>query len=244
MSKATSKEKKPTVDQEYAMQQNQALNWVNKNKNILLYAGLFIVAAIVGYFAYINFVQKPNQQKDQAALAGAQQIFNRAVANPVTDTAAFRAVLNGEGTTKGVLSIIKSAGGKTSNLAKYYAGISYLKIGDYNNAVKYLKDFSTDAKQIQMMAYGALGDAQSELKQNNDAIASYKKAAATFEEDAVNAGEYLFRAALLSEVTGKNDEAVALYQELKNKFPQTQRGAEADKYIYRLNIVDNDFSVK
>ncbi len=244
MSKATSKEKTPSVDQEYAMQQNKTLHWLNKNKNILLYTVVFIVAAIAGYFAYVNFVQKPNQLKDQEALSGAQHIFDRAVANPVTDTGAFKAVLNGEGTTKGVLSIIKNSSGKTANLAKYYAGISYLKTGDYNNAVKYLKDFSTDAKQIQMMAYGALGDAHSELKQNNEAIESYKKAAATFEADAVNAGEYLFRAALLSEVTGKTNEAVTLYQELKNKFPQTQRGAEADKYIYRLNIVDNDFSVK
>ena len=32
MSKATSKEKKPSVDQEYAIQQNKALHWLDKNK--------------------------------------------------------------------------------------------------------------------------------------------------------------------------------------------------------------------
>lgn len=244
MAKNSPKEKTHNVDRDYAIQQNKAMTWVKKNKNLLMYIAGGLILAVIGYFAYDNFVRKPKERKDIESLAGAQMIFERAVLSPETDTAAFRAVLNGEGATKGVLSIIKSSGGKTSNLAKYYAGISYLKLGDYNNAVKYLKDFSSDAKQIQMMAYGALGDAYSELKKNNEAIESYKKAAATFEEDAVNAGEYLFRAALLSEVTGKNDDAVAMYQELKNKFPQTQRGAEADKYIYRLKIVDNDFSVK
>lgn len=242
---STSKNAKvPNVDREYAMEQYKALSWFNKNKNLLAYVLIGLVVVIAGYFAYDNFVRKPNAEKGKNALAGAQHLFERAVSSPTTDTAAFKAVLNGEGATKGVLSIAKSYSGKPGNLAKYYAGISYLKIGDYNNAVKYLSDFKTEAKQIQMLAYGALGDAYSELQKNNDAIASYKKAATTFEDDAVNAGEYLFRAALLSEVTGKNEEAVSIYKELKDKFPNTQHGAEADKYIYRLSIVDNDFSVK
>lgn len=238
------KVEKLNVDKEYAMQQNEALHWLDKNKNILTYVLIALVVIVGGYFAYQNFVVKPNMQKGQAALAGAQEIFDKAVANPTTDTAAFKAVLNGEGATKGVLSIAKSYSGKVGNLAKYYAGISYLKIGDYNNAVKYLKEFSSEAKQIQMMAYGALADAYSELGKNTEAIENYKKAAATFEDDAVNAGEYLFRAALLSEVSGKQEEAVTLYKELKDKFPETQHGAEADKYIYRLTIPDNDFSIK
>jgi tetratricopeptide (TPR) repeat protein len=75
--------------------------------------------------------------------------------------------------SKGVLYVINNYGGtKAANLAKYYAGLSYLKLGDFNNAVKYLKDFSTDAKQIQLMAYGALGDAYSELNKKDEAIAS------------------------------------------------------------------------
>ncbi len=244
MSKSKTKQTVPNVDQEYAVQQDKTLHWLQKNQKTLLYTLLGLALIIGGYYAYQQFVVKPNTEKAQNDLAGAQQLFDRAVANPVIDTAAFKAVLNGEGATKGVLSVIKNNSGKVANLAKYYAGVSYLKLGDFNNAVKYLKEFSTDAKQIQMMAYGALGDAYSELGKNDDAVSSYKKAAATFEADAVNAGEYLFRAALLCEVTGKNTEAVQLYKELKEKFPQTQRGAEADKYIYRLSIEDNDFTVK
>lgn len=238
------KETAPNVDREYAMEQYKALSWFNKNKKLLSYVLIGLAVLLGGYYAYQNFVVKPNIEKGRNALAGAQQLFERAVASPTTDTAAFKAVLNGEGATRGVLSIAKSYSGKIGNLAKYYAGISYLKTGDYNNAVKYLSEFKSDAKQVQMLAYGALGDAYSELQKNNEAIDNYKKAAATFEDDAVNAGEYLFRAALLSEVTGKNDQALTLYKELKDKFPNTQHGAEADKYIYRLSIEDNDFSVK
>ncbi|MFX7878553.1 tetratricopeptide repeat protein, partial [Acinetobacter baumannii] len=110
--------------------------------------------------------------------------------------------LNGDGQNKGALYVIKNYGGtKAANLAHYYAGVSYLKLGDFNNAVKYLKDFSTDAKQVQLLALGCLGDAYAELNKKEEAIQAYKKAAATFEEDENNSSEYLFRAALLSETT-------------------------------------------
>jgi TolA-binding protein len=153
--------------------------------------------------------------------------------------------LNGDGTNKGFVYIIKNYDGtKTGNLAKYYAGVCYLRNGDYNKAVDNLKDFSTSAKQVQMMAYGCLGDAYSELKKNDDALDNYKKAASTFESDEANSSEFLFRAALLEETNGKTQDALDLYKQLKDKFPKTQRAGEADKYIYRLSIQPNDFSVK
>jgi tetratricopeptide (TPR) repeat protein len=86
-------------------------------------------------------------------------------------------VLNGDGTSKGVLYIIKEFGGTSSaNLAKYYAGISYFRLGDFNKSLEYLKDFSTNAKQVQAIAFGTMGDAYAELKKNEEAIDAYKKA--------------------------------------------------------------------
>jgi tetratricopeptide (TPR) repeat protein len=145
--------------------------------------------------------------------------------------------LNGDGQSRGVLYVMKNfSGTKAANLCNYYAGVSYLKLGDFNNAVKYLKDFSTSAKQIQLMAYGCLGDAYSELNKKEEAIDSYKKAATAFDTDESNSAEYLFRAALLEETNGKPKEALELYKELKDKFPKTDKGFLADKYIYRLSI--------
>ena len=117
----------------------------------------------------------------------------------------------------------------------YYAADCSHKLGDDINAVKYLEAFSTSAKQIQMMAYGALGDAYSELGKNDDAIKNYQKAAETFDSDELNASEYLFRAAYLYETLGKNKEAVDLFKQLKDKYPLSTRGREADKHIFRLS---------
>lgn len=209
--------------------------WKRYQKAII---GVFavIVIAIAGWLGYKNFIVAPKEERAQEAIFKAQQYFAKDSVN---------LALNGDGVNKGFAYIINNYGGtKTANLAKYYAGVCNLKLGNYANAIKYLNDFNTDARQVQMMAYGCLGDAYSESKKNTEAVDAYKKAASTFEEDAVNSSEYLFRAALLSEVMGKNKEALDLYKELQQKFPATEKGEEAQKYIYRLSIEPNDLSVK
>ena len=153
--------------------------------------------------------------------------------------------LNGDGTNKGFLYVIKNYGGsKSGELANFYAGNIFLRNGDFNNAIKYLKDFSTDSKQIQMIAYGRLGDAYSELKKNDEAVDHYKKAGHAFPEDEFNASEFLFRAGYLLESLGKNSEAIEVYKEIKQKYPRTEKGFSIDKFIYRLSLEKNEFSVK
>lgn len=200
-------------------------------------AAIVVLAAVIilgGWYGYQTWVVAPKEEQAQNSIFKAQQYFALDSAN---------AALNGDGANKGFLYIINNySGTKTANLAKYYAGVCYLKLGNFNKSIEYLKDFSTDAKQIQMMAYGCLGDAYSESKKNTEAIDAYKKAASSFDFDEANASEYLFRAAMLSEVTGKNKEALNLYKEVKTKFPATMRGAQVDKYIYRLSIEPTEFS--
>ncbi|ANI88469.1 hypothetical protein A9P82_03625 [Arachidicoccus ginsenosidimutans] len=229
------------------MAQNQVLSgdkfldtWNRIQKPVLTVLSIVIIV-LAGWFGYKKFVTEPKETNANNALAAVQAAFQQAIFSPTVDTATYKFVLNGEGVNKGALSIIRSySGTNAANLAKYYAGESYLRLGDYNNAVKYLSDFSTDQKQIQMMAYGSLGDAYSELKKNAEAIDYYKKAAAQFEDDEVNASEFLYRAALLSEVSGKTQDAVTLYKELKDKFPNSQYSIQADKYLNRLQVQPNE----
>jgi tetratricopeptide (TPR) repeat protein len=219
------------VSQEAA---NKAVTTLSKIQKPLLGAIVAVLVLGGGWFAYQQYVVKPKEEKAAEALFKAEQYF-------AMDSS--KLVLNGDGQYKGVLNVISNFGGtKAANLAHYYAGISYLKLGEFDNAVKHLKDFSTDAKQVQLLATGCLGDAYAELNKKEEAIDAYKKAAATFEEDETNASEYLFRAALLLETTGKTQEALELYKSLKTKFPKTDKGFQADKYIYRLSIEKNDLA--
>jgi tetratricopeptide (TPR) repeat protein len=131
--------------------------------------------------------------------------------------------------------INKYGGTKSGNLAKLYAGECYLQLGDFKNAAKYLEDFNgRGAKQVEARVAGMLGDAYSELKQNDKAVEQYKKSASLFPEDANMASEYLFRAGLLLEMNGKSKEAIEVYKQLKDKFPRTEKGFGVDKYLARL----------
>ncbi|MCA6451067.1 MAG: tetratricopeptide repeat protein [Chitinophagaceae bacterium] len=204
--------------------------WQKYQKPVLIVVTA-IVVVLGGWFGYNEYILKPKEEKAADALFKAQEYF-------AMDSS--KLVLDGDGQSKGVLYVLKNySGTKAANLCNYYAGVSYLKLGDFNNAVKYLKDFTTDAKQVQLMAYGCLGDAYAELNKKEEAVESYKKAAHTFEKDESNSAEYLFRAALLQESAGKTKEALDLYKELKEKFPRTEKGFQADKYIYRLSIEKN-----
>jgi tetratricopeptide (TPR) repeat protein len=212
----------------------KAKNFWTEYQKPLLTIIIVLIVIVAGWFGYQNYVVKPKEAEAENTIWKAEQYFRED---------SLQLALNGDKFNRGFVYVINNYGStKVGNLAKYYAGICYLRLGNFNKAVDNLKDFSTPAKQIQMMAYGTLGDAYSELNKNDDAVNYYKKAAAEFTDDATMSSEYLFRAALKLETLGKNSEALDLYKELKNKYPNTQRGFAVDKYIYRLSIIPNDFS--
>lgn len=219
---------------------NQTLTSVQgfweKNKKIIIGVSAAVILVAAGWLAYKSFVVEPNKLRASEAMYKAEEAF----ANDSLDLA-----LNGNTQQKGFLNIIKNFGGTPSgNLAHYYAGIIYLKKQDFKKAIEYLEDFETDAKQVQMLAYGKLADAYSETNRKDDAVEYYSKAGRHFPEDEFNASEFLFRAGYLLESMGKTNEAIDVYKQIKEKFPRTEKGFTIDKYIYRLSVQDNDFTVK
>jgi tetratricopeptide (TPR) repeat protein len=200
--------------------------WEKYSKIITIVGGAVILLA-GGWLVYKNFFLLPTEEKAKEEIFKAEENFRK-------DSVSL--ALNGMGTTPGFLKVIKKYGGtKSGNLAKLYAGECYLQLGDFNNAIKYLKDFDANgAKQVEAKVYGLLGDAYSELKKNDEAITHYRKAGTTFESDEALSSEYLFRAAQLLDMNGKTKEAAELYQTIKDKYPKTERGYAVDKYLSRL----------
>jgi tetratricopeptide (TPR) repeat protein len=201
--------------------------WTRYQKQITVVLAI-IVLAVGGWYAYKNFIVKPNTEKAVDAMYKAEEYYRMD---------SLQKALNGDGIHWGFVRVIKEYGGTDAgNLARFYAGDCYLRIGDFNNAVKQLKEYSTSEKQVQARAYKLLGDAYSELGKTDDAIASYKKAANHFPEDLHNSAEALFFAASLAEKSGKTNEAIELYKQVKDKFPGTVAANESDKYLAKLGV--------
>ncbi len=205
---------------------DSARDFWGKNNKLITYAVVGLVVVIGGYFAYNNFFKGPAEAKAAEAIWKAEDYFRQD---------SFKLALNGDGKSPGFLKVISAhSGTKAGNLAKFYAGACYMQLGDFNNAIKQLKDFSTDQVQLELRKAGLLGDAHSELGKKQEAIDYYKKAGTMFDKDDANSPEYLFRAAMLSQELGKNKEAIELLHQVKDKYPNSQRAFEVDKYLGKL----------
>lgn len=205
---------------------DRAQDFYTKYGKSILIGLAVVILAVGGYFAYNSLVKGPEELKANDAVWKAQEYYK---------IDSFNLALKGNAGSQGFLKVISSYGStKAGNLAKFYAGSCYLQLGDFNNAVKYLKDFSTDSKEIELRATGLLGDAYAEQGKKEEAVAQYKKAGTMIEKDDFNSPEYLFRAGYLSETLNKNSDAIELYKKIKEKYPNSQRAYDIDKYLARL----------
>jgi len=204
--------------------------FINKNQVQLLGGVAVIVFIILGYFSYQKFYLAPLEQEAQSQMFVAEQYFQKD---------SFNIALNGDATYMGFLDIADEYGSTNAgNLAHYYAGISHLRLGQYEEALEHLKKFSSDDVILSAVALGARGDAHMELDDASAALDMYEKAAKTNEND-FTTPIYLMKAGLAAEKLGKYDKAVAHYGRLKADFPTTNEGRNAEKYIARAQTLLN-----
>ncbi len=217
----------------------RARGFWEKFSKLIIYAGAAIILLVGGWLVYKYFIKIPNEEKANQVVYITQKYF--ADFSNATDSVKnefAKRCINGDGQNPGALKIISKYGGTdAANLCEYYAGACYLSLKQFDKAIKYLKDFKTDASQIQSRAYGMLGDAYAELKKNNDALDYYKKAADVNEKDEFTSSEFLFRAGLFAESVGKNNDAVELFKKIKDDYPLSEKAADIDRYLARLGAV-------
>jgi hypothetical protein len=202
--------------------------WTNYGKITTIIAAAIIILG-GGYLAYKYLVKEPKEQKAAEAIWRAQQYFAQD---------SLEKALKGDGQAPGFEKVATQySGTDAGELASYYAGVTALRLGDANKAIKYLKDFSTDAHQVQARAYKLLADAYANVGKNSDALSNYKKAANEFEEDKLNSSQYLMMAAYFADrVMNDKKQAESLYKEIKEKYPNTQASDEATRYLAQMGV--------
>lgn len=214
--------------------------WEDYSKPIS-YIGSAIILIVAAWLIYKYMFKVPEQEKADKVVFVTQKYFSEFT--NATDSGKIMLatkVLNGDGVNPGALRIINQySGTPAANLCEYYAGACYLHLGQFEKSIKYLKDFDANgATQIKSRALGMMGDASAELNKNDDALSYYKKAADVNTKDDFTSSEFLFRAALFAESTGKTKDAIDLFKKIKTDYPLTQKAADVDRYLARLG----DFS--
>lgn len=201
-------------------------SYIAKNQKIITYVVGGLAAIALLYFAYTYLYLAPKEKKAIAAMYKAEALFAQ-------DSFAV-ALESANPETEGFLDIIDNySGTKAANTAKYYAGICYLNLGNIEEAINYLNKFSAPDDITGVMKTGALGDAYADQGDKDKALKQYEKAARMMDNE-LTAPYYLNKAAQLSFMLGKNEEAVKYFEEVNEKYPNSTEAKEAEKFIARL----------
>ena len=207
--------------------------WLEKHaKLVYTVLGVFLVA-MLAYLAYNKFVEEPKEIKAANYLAYSKSVFNDAEKATKSADSLYNIALNGADNKYGLLEVAKKfSGTKAGNLANYMAGMSYIKMDEYDKGVEFLSKFSSDDEILDPMSKGKIGDAFADINQLEDAFTYYKKAA-TERTNSLTTPMYLFKAANTALDLGKFDEALTMFQTIKNDFPKSDEAKGIDAYINR-----------
>ena len=213
--------------------------WIENNQKtlwIILIALLVIAFSIYGFSRY-----KAKKNETAKNLSFPSEISFEEKATQAVDFASYymqnedyATALNGDGEKVGFLSIINEYGStKAGKLAAYYAGLCYLKQGDYNNAIEYLKKYTNDDKVLAPLALGLIGDCYLELGDQQSAVSYYEKAAKKNAND-FTSPMHLVKLGMTYEILGNYPKALETYQTLKKDYPNSNEAFEITKTIAYL----------
>ncbi len=204
--------------------------WVAKNQKYILAVVGIIAAGVLGYLAYQNYVLRPMEREATNESYQAMKYFEQALTSSDSDSLLTLALEGGEG-KYGLIDIIGNyEGTKTANLASYSAGMAYLDLKNYENAIKYLSDFSTDNVIYGALANGGIGDAFVQLDQLEDALTYYDRAI-TFGDNGFTTPKYLLKAGLTSMEMGDPAKALSYFNRIKAEFKDSEEARNIDAFI-------------
>ena len=205
--------------------------FIQKNQNIIFIVLGVVVASILGYLAYQKFVKAPKEKEAANELAFPKAYFENAINNTVAADSLFTLALKGADGKYGFVDIADEySGTKAGNLANYYAGISYLRLKQYKEAIDYLEDFSSKDELLGPVAKGAIGDAFADINQPQDAFDHYIKAA-ELKDNNFSTPLFLFKAGNTAMELENYSKAQELFERIKNDYPNATEAQNIDIYI-------------
>lgn len=211
--------------------------WIEKNQKFILGFIGTVAVCVLGFLAFQEFVQNPKEIEATNEMFQAQTYFEQALVSPAKDSL-FNLALNGGEGKYGFVDMVENFGGtKAGNLSRYYAGMAFLNINKYKEAIDYLDGFSSDDAIIGPLAKGGIGDAFVQLGQEDKAL-GYYEAAATMNKNEFTSPRFLLKAGTAALNTGKREKAIKHFTEIIEKYPNATEVAKAIANIGKANAMN------
>lgn len=199
--------------------------FIEKYQKQILYVVGAIVLAVIIILAFRNFYLKPREINAENEMYKAQNYFN---------TDSFKIALEGKANEFiGFKEIVSEYGSTASgNLAVAYSGICYYKLGQYDNAIKYLAQFEGKDDYFTTSVIGLTGDCYVETGNVKKAVGFFVKAADKNNE--VLSPVYLKKAGIAYESLKEPEKALKMYTKIKEDFSKSVEASDIDKYMARI----------
>ena len=199
--------------------------FIEENQKSLMTIIGAIVAIVALFSVYQNFYIEPMEKEAQAEMYMAELYFQKD---------SFNLALNGDGQYLGFLDIANDySSTNVGQLANYYAGLSYLHTADYDNAIEYLGDFSSDDIILSSLALGCIGDAYMELGDTDAALDAYADAVNNSAND-FTAPRYMMKQAMIYTSNGDNNKALDLFKAIQSDYKTSREANGIEKFIARV----------
>ncbi len=205
--------------------------FIDKYQKQLIFGISAIILVVVVVLAVKHLYLAPKERDAEAAIYKGEQYL----ANNQWDLA-----LNGDSVSyDGFLAIIDDYGfTKTANLANAYAGICYYHKGEFEKALGYLKNFSSDDKMVSPVITGLVGDCYVDMGKVKDGIVYFIKAASKANDNMISP-IFLKKAGIAYESLGEYKKATEAYTSIKDKYPVSQEASDIEKYIDRAEALSS-----
>ncbi|MHC1733759.1 MAG: tol-pal system YbgF family protein [Bacteroidales bacterium] len=200
--------------------------FLEQNYKPLLYV-LVGAVVLVGIFWLLKLYTNKQNEEALSQMYMAEQYFGQDSLN---------LALNGDGNNLGFIDIAKDyKSTKSGKLANFYAGACLIHLGQFEEAIDYLNKYKLKDEVLAPQAKGLIGDAKVELGDFTAGIKNYLEAAAMAEND-FHSPIFLMKAGMLHESQGNHAEALKLYEQIQEKYPESNEGRSIDKYIARVKL--------
>ncbi len=210
--------------------------WIENNQKILWIILIALLVIGVGIF-FLNKYQKERNLKAQNQSFPQEIAFEEQAAKAIDfasyymENENYATALNGDGENDGFLSIVDNYGStKAGKLAAYYAGVCYVKQGDYTKAIEYLKKYTNNDKVLAPMSLGLIGDCYLQLGDQQNAVSYYEKSVKKNPNE-FSTPMFLQKLGMTYEIMGNNAKALETYKTLKKDFPNSNEAFEISKSI-------------